>query len=217
MLIVKTMGDSNMNVFLYVLNTLADWEIAFLMAEINSGRYLKKTINKPNLLKVGNDLNPIRTMGGIEITPDIEIKNLNIENGDLIILPGADTWQNENNQRIIEKVHENINRNITIAAICGATFALAQKGILDNRKHTSNDKDYLKMVCKNYKGEILYENKPVVIDNNLITATGIAPLEFAYETMKKINIMENNTLEAWYFLYKTKEPKYFYDLMKSIE
>jgi hypothetical protein len=31
----------------------------------------------------------------------------------------------------------------------------------------------------------------VVAENNLITATGIAPLEFAYEVFKKTNIMEN--------------------------
>ena len=41
------------------------------------------------------------------------------------------------------------------------------------------------MLCKNYRGENLYENKFVVIDNNLITATGLAPLEFSYEVIKK--------------------------------
>ncbi|ULQ58633.1 glutamine amidotransferase [Brucepastera parasyntrophica] len=198
-----------MTVFLYVLDTLADWEISFLTAEINSGRYLKKNITKPKTIKVGNSLTPIKTMGGIEITPDIDITDMALQNEDLIILPGADTWQSENNQKIIDIVYESLNKNIIVAAICGATFALAQKGILDTKKHTSNDKDYLKMICKNYKGEIFYENKPAVADNNLITASGIAPLEFTYEVIKKINIMENNTLEAWYNLYKTKEPKYF--------
>jgi putative intracellular protease/amidase len=206
-----------MNVFLYVLDTLADWEISFLIAEINSGRYLKKNIIFPKIIKVGNKLIPIKTMGGIEIIPDIDVDNMNIENGDLIILPGAHTWQNENNRKIIDIVSKNINRDITIAAICGATFALADNGILDNKKHTSNDKEYLKMVCKNYRGENLYENKFVVVDNNLITATGIAPLEFSYEVIKKINIMESDTLDAWYNLYKTKEAKYFYELMKSLK
>jgi len=203
-----------MNVFLYVLDTLADWEIGFLTAEINSGRYLKKNIEKPKIVKVGNDLNPIKTMGGLEITPDIDVDNMNIKNGDLVILPGADTWQNGNNQKIIDKIKG--KSNIIVAAICGATFALADNGILDNRKHTSSDKEYLKMVCNNYKGENNYEYKPVVVDDNLITATGIAPLEFTYEVLKKINVMENNTLEAWYGLFKTNEAKYFFELMNSL-
>ena len=206
-----------MAIFLYVLDTLADWEISFLTAEINSGRYLRKDTEKPKIIKVGNNLTPIKTMGGIEIIPDIDVDNINIEDRDLIILPGADTWQNEDNRKMIDIVSENINRDITIAAICGATIALADNGILDNKKHTSNDKEVLKMFCKNYRGENLYENKFVAIDNNLITATGLAPLEFSYEVIKKTNIMENNTIDAWYNLNKTKEPKYFYELMNSLK
>jgi len=32
-----------MKAYLYILNTLADWEIGYLTAELNSGRYLDKT------------------------------------------------------------------------------------------------------------------------------------------------------------------------------
>jgi len=39
-------------------------------------------------------------MFGIEISPDIDVDNMNVKNGDLVILPGADTWQNGNNQKI---------------------------------------------------------------------------------------------------------------------
>ena len=204
-----------MKIFLYVLDTLADWEISLIIAEVNSGRYFKKKIAKPQIIKVGNSKNSIKTMGGIEIIPDIDVDSMNLENGDLVILPGADTWQNGNNFKIIEKIKG--NNDITIAGICGATFALADNGLLDNKRHTSNDKGYLKMVCKNYKGETLYENKPVVVDGNLITATGIAPLDFAYEVIKKLDVMEINTLNAWCNLYKTKEAKYFFELMESLK
>ena len=204
-----------MKVFLYVLDTLADWEISQLIAEINSGRYLKKGIEKPQIIKVGNTLTPIKTMGGIDISPDIDVNEMNPEKDDLIVLPGADTWQNGSNQKIIDKIKE--NQDIIVAAICGATTALADNSILDNRKHTSNGKDFLKMFCKNYKGENNYEDKFVVVDNNLITASGFAPLEFTYEVIKKMNVMESETLEAWYGLYRTKEPKYFFELMNSLK
>ena len=204
-----------MNIFLYVLDTLADWEISLLIAEINSGRFLKKGIEKPQIIKVGNNLTPIKTMGGIEISPDIDVNNMNIRKGDLIILPGADIWLNGNNQKIIDRIKG--NPDIIVAAICGATTALADNGMLDNRKHTSNGKEFLKMFCKNYKGENFYENKLVVVDTNVITASGFAPLEFTYEVIKKINVMKNETLEAWYGLYKTKEEKYFFELMNSLK
>jgi len=206
-----------MKIYLYVLNTLADWEISHLIAEINSGRFLKKNVETPKIIKVGNNLTPIITMGGLEITPDIDVHNINLENGDLIVLPGGNTWQNEENKEIINIIYKKLDMNITVAAICGATTALAEIGILDNRKHTSNGKGFLEMMCKNYKGKDFYEDKLVVVDNNLITATGFAPLEFTYEIIKKMNLMGSNTLEAWFNLYKTKDTKYFYELMGSLE
>ncbi|MCL1928576.1 MAG: DJ-1/PfpI family protein [Treponema sp.] len=206
-----------MNVFLYVLDTLADWEIGFLMPEINGGRYLKKNIEKPKIVKVGKNLNPIKTMGGIEITPDIGVQKMEMHKDDLLILPGADAWLNGNNDEILNFVKDNIEKNVTIAAICGATIAMANYGLLDGIKHTSNNLGFLKMACPNYKGEKNYCDQPVVSENNLITATGIAPLEFAYEVIKKTNIMENGVVEAWYNLYKTKEGKYFLELMELLK
>ena len=203
-----------MNIFLYVLDTLADWEISLLMAEINSGRYLRKNAEKPKITKVGYDLNPIKTMGGFEIVPDIDVDSINFKKGDLIVLPGADTWQNEQNQKIIDKIKE--NDDIIVAGICGATMALADNGLLDNKRHTSNDVEVLKMFCKNYKGEDLYENKFAVVDGNLITASGLAPLEFTFEVITKMNVMENGTLTAWYNLFKTNEAKHFFELMKLL-
>lgn len=204
------------NCYLYVLDTLADWEIGFLTAELNSRRYLNKKVDL-NFLMLGNTLESIKTMGGIEITPDKRISDINFQEGDLLILPGADTWQDEKNRKVLHVVSELINKKVIIAAICGATIALAQKDLLNNRKHTSNDKEFLKMVCPDYAGSSKYVDTLVVVDENLITATGLAPLEFSYEIFKKTNIMNEKTLEAWYRLYSTKESKYFYDLMESLK
>ncbi len=205
-----------MKVYIYLLNTLADWEIGYLTAELNSGRYLDKTRSPVELIKIGNTTEPIKTMGGITITPDESIDNIRFKEDDLLILPGADTWMEEENKKIIDIASDVINKKVIIAAICGATIALANKGILDNRKHTSNDIELFKMFCPEYTGENFYLNQPAVTDDNLITASGIAPLEFSYEILKRTNLMKTETLEAWYQLYKTKEPKFFYALMESI-
>ncbi len=202
--------------YVYVLDTLSDWEIAFITAELNSRRYFAKNV-KLELILIGNTLNPIKTMGGITITPDKDINDIEFQEGDLLILPGADTWMDEKNKKILEIVSSIINKNVVIAAICGATVALAQKGLLDNKKHTSNDKEFLQMFSPDYTGSSHYVNTPAVVDDNLITASGLAPLEFTYEVFKKINVMKKDTLEAWYQLYKTRESKYFYSLMESLK
>ena len=206
-----------MKVYMYILNTLADWEISYLTAELNSGRYLDKTKPSVELIKIGNTIEPIKTMGGIIITPDESIDNIRFKEDDLLILPGADTWMEEENKKIIDIVSGIINEKVIIAAICGATVALANKGILNNRKHASNDIEFLKMFCPEYTGENFYLNQPAVTDDNLITASGITPLEFSYEVLKRINVMKAETLEAWYQLYKTNESKYFYTLMESLK
>ena len=206
-----------MKVYIYILNTLADWEIGYLTAELNSGRFLDKTRPPVELIKIGNTTEPIKTMGGITITPDENIDNIKFEEDDLLILPGADTWTEEENKKIIDIVSSIIDEKVIIAAVCGATIALANKGILNNRKHTSNDLEVLKMFCPEYTGENFYLNQPAVTDDNLITASGIAPLEFSYELLKRTNLMKTETLEAWYQLYKTNDSKYFYALMESIE
>ena len=204
------------NCYVYVLDTLADWEIGFLAAELNSRRYFAKN-TKLEFVKIGNTLEPIKTMGGINIKPDKAVKDVEFHEGDLLVLPGADTWMDEDNKNIIDIVSDVISKKVIIAAICGATVALAQNGLLNNRKHTSNDKDFLKMVCPDYSGSSYYINTPVVVDDNLITATGLAPLEFSYEVFKKMNVMKEETLEAWYQLYNTKDSKYFYSLMESLK
>ncbi|GHU36139.1 putative protease YoaZ [Spirochaetia bacterium] len=206
-----------MNVYLYLLDTLADWEIGFITAEINSKRYFDKSIETPVLIKIGNTINSIKTMGGMEIYPDKCIDDIVFTDNDMLILPGGDTWMNEENKKIIKIVSEIINGKTIVAAICGATIALANNGLLNNRYHTSNSKEYLEMVCSQYKGSNYYIDKPVVVDNNLITATGLAPLEFAYEIFKKTNLMKENVLESWFQLYKTREPKYFYNLMEALK
>ena len=204
------------NCYIYVLDTLADWEIGFIAAESNSRRYFAKN-TRLEFVKIGNTLEPIKTMGGINIKPDKAVTDVEFHEGDLIVLPGADTWMDEDNKNIIDIVSDVISKKVIIAAICGATVALAQNGLLNNRKHTSNDKDFLKMVCPDYSGSSYYINTPVVVDDNLITATGLAPLEFSYEVFKKMNVMKEETLEAWYQLYNTKHSKYFYSLMESLK
>ena len=206
-----------MKVYIYILNTLADWEIGYLTAELNSGRFLDKTRLPVEIIKIGNTTEPIKTMGGITITPDENIDNIKFEEDDLLILPGADTWTEEENKKIIDIVSSIIDEKVIIAAVCGATIALANKGILNNRKHTSNDLEVLKMFCPEYTGENFYINQPAVTEDNLITASGLAPLEFSYEVLKRTNLMKTETLEAWYQLYKTNDSKYFHTLMESIE
>ncbi|MED0989382.1 type 1 glutamine amidotransferase family protein [Bacillus nitratireducens] len=203
-------------VYLYVFNTMSDWEYGHLIAELNSGRYFKKDLAPLKVVTVGANNEIITTMGGLSIKPDISLDKCTLESNDLLVLPGGTTWGESIHHPILKKIGEALKLGTIVAAICGATEGLANFGYLDSRKHTSNDLEYIKMVCPNYKGEHLYKMEPAVCDENLITASGVAPLEFAMEVLKKIDVFAPDTLHSWYNLNKTHKPEYFFQLMNSI-
>lgn len=202
--------------YLYVFDTMADWEAAFLIAELKSGRYFKQNQPPYEVKTVALTEDPVLTMGGVRIMPDVTVSQCQPQNKSLLILPGGDTWLEPVHSDILTRAEEFLAAGSVIAAICGATFGLAQAGLLNNKFHTSNNLDYLKAICNNYTGEEKYCRKPAVTDGGLITASGVAPLEFACEVFKALDVLETSTLEAWYQLYKTGDDKYFLALMQSM-
>lgn len=205
-----------MTVYLYLLNTLADWEIGYLTAELFSQRYFADRNIPCELVKVADTLDPITTMGGMRLTPDRRLDAIQFNESDLFVLPGGDLWMNAETDAVLAKAKALIENGLNVAAICGATIGLARVGALNDKKHTSNNLGYLKAVCPAYKGEVNYIEEPAVRNGNLITATGLAPLEFAYEVMKLLKVFKPETLEAWYGLNSTKQDRYFFDLMGSL-
>ncbi|MBD2211473.1 glutamine amidotransferase [Nostoc linckia FACHB-104] len=196
-------------VHLFVFNTLADWETGFAVAGINNpssqkhpGRYRIQT--------VGVNAEPVTTIGGVTILPDITLDELN--SSAMLILPGGEAWDVGENTEILGPAKEFLAAGIPIAAICGATAGLARAGILDDKPHTSNAAEYLQ--ATNYQGAAFYQNQPVVTAGNVITANSTAPLEFAYHIFKKLELYDEPILEAWYGLFKTGDASYYSTLEK---
>ncbi len=208
---------NNNAVYLYVFDTMADWEIGYITAELNSGRYYRKGLAPSKIVTVGVEKATVITMGGLKILPDVELDQCSSENAHALILPGGDTWMEAVHEPVLSKAEQFLKEGVIVAAICGATAGLARKGLLDSSGHTSNDLEYLKMICPNYKGEHHYKQETAVTDGKLITASGIAPLEFAVHVLKALEVFSAKTLEAWYNLYRTHETEYFYELMNSVQ
>ncbi len=120
----------------------------------------------------------------------------------MLILPGGEIWEKQKEENI-EKLTLELSKNKTnIAAICGATIFLGQLGLLNKINHTSNDLKYLKSLAPNYKGDDKYQNTFAKTDKNIITANGIAPIEFAREIFKKIELKSEEEIEKWFQLFK---------------
>lgn len=202
--------------YLYLLDTLADWETGYVTAELNSKRYFREGAPHYSVKTFSAGKKIVTSMGGIRIVPDYSIEEITLKDAGLLLLPGGDLWHEPQHKPVFDLVEQFLTAGITVAAICGATVALANAGFLDNRKHTSNDLNFLSQTCPNYRGKSNYVNQPVVTDNNLITATALAPLEFAREILAKLEVFAGDTLYAWFQLHQTKKPGYFMKLMQSL-
>ena len=193
-------------VHLYVFDTLADWEPGFVVAGINNpdgqkvpGRYRIRTVALTR--------DPVTTVGGVRIQPDMSLDELQPSASAMLILPGGETWDQGANAEVVEKARAFLAAGIPVAAICGATAGLARGGLLDTRKHTSNAPEYL--TATGYRGGEHYQVADVVIDQNVITASAMKSLEFAREIFRRLDVYEDRVLEAWYGLFKTGDPKYY--------
>lgn len=183
------------NVYVFLFKGFSDWEISYLTPELEKS-------DKIELKYFSIDGKSVRSMGGLNIMPDYAIDQIDSSQISVLILPGGSAW--ENNAIIgIDEILEKLNAdNKTIGAICGATIHLARRGFLDNTKHTSNALFYIQNFAKNYKGNNNYLDQLAVTDKNLITANGIAPIEFAREVFKKVELYSENEIEKWFQLFK---------------
>ena len=199
-------------VYLFVFNTLADWEYGHAVAGINNPQF-QKNASRYKVVTVGATTDPIISAGGIRITPDESIDQVAPADSAMLILPGGASWDGGENGEAAELAAQFLSHNIPVAAICGATAGLARAGSLDKRKHTSNALDYL--AATGYKGAKHYVDAPAVRSGNLITASAMSPVDFAKEIFSSLGIYDDDVLNAWYGLFKTGDGKYFQQLMKA--
>jgi len=203
-------------VYIYALDTLADWELGYITAELNSGRFFKKDAPEVSVKTVAISREPVKTMGGLTIVPDCTIDDVMVNEKSVLLLPGANTWDNPKHGAIIEKAGELLSVGAMVCAICGATAALANAGLLDQRPHTSNGAGYLEMASPAYKGQKFFVDTPSVADHNLITASSTGALLWAKQIIEQLDVFQHNTLESWYAYFSTGEVQYFFAVMQTL-
>ncbi len=182
-------------VYVFLFNGFSDWEISYLTPEINK--------RKPSeLVYISKDGNPVSSMGGLQVVPSTSLRDLNPDDIGMLILPGGTAWEKGENKEIEDLTLELFKSEKPIAAICAATTFLGQLGLLNDLKHTSNDLNYLKAMAPNYNGDKNHQSTLAETDKNIITANGIAPIEFAKEIFKKIELKTEEELEKWFQLFK---------------
>jgi putative intracellular protease/amidase len=193
-----------------VYNTLADWEVGAAIAHIDNPRWQAEP-GSFQVRTVGPTKEPIITMGGMRVVPDLAITELDPADSAMLILPGADLWMTGDELApFAAKAREFADAGVPVAAICGATFGLAKAGLLDDRPHTSNAAEVLQY--SGYAGAAHYVDAPAVTGGGVITATATRPFDFAREVLALLGVYEPRILDAWYRLYGHNDPAGYAEL-----
>jgi putative intracellular protease/amidase len=183
-------------VHVLVFDGFADWEPAFALAELRRSGGLE-------VVTVGFGLLPIRSMGGLQVVPDRALADVDPATVRLFLLPGGDLWEGAYPRTELETLlHDLLRRRVPIAAICGATLALARAGLLNDRSHTSNELAYLERMAPQYAGASRYVDALAVRDGGLITASGVGATEFAREIFDELDVFSAADRPIWYHLFK---------------
>jgi putative intracellular protease/amidase len=178
-------------VYLLVVDGFADWEPAHAVAELRRhGHYRVES--------VGLSQAPVESMGGIRVLPSTTLAEIEADDVAVFILPGGDRWEEAPMEPELETTLKRLDAQyVPIAAICGATVAIARADLLRGRRHTSNGLTYLKSHVPDYAEAENYVEAPAVRDRGLITASGLADVEFARELFEELEVLSPGDRAAW--------------------
>lgn len=184
-------------VYLLAIPGFADWEPAHALAELRRhGEY--------RVLVVGLSRDPVRSMGGLTVQPDRVLAELDPRDIAVFILPGGDRWERQSIEPELGQALAALDAaGVPIAAICAATIAIARAGLLHGRRHTSNGLAYLQAQVPAYAEAAAYVDAPAVRDRGLITASGLADVEFAAEIMAELGVLSEPDRQRWTALYRS--------------
>lgn len=162
----------------------ADWETALLNAVAHSFYKAHTKFATPGGA-------PVTSAGGMSVTPDMAIEEIDPEALDVLVLCGGSAWSQPDAPDVSVLVNAVHAAGKPVASICDATLALAKSGLLDSVKHTSNDPENLPKT--GYRGAALYQARPTaVLDGNMITAPGTAPVSFMAAIMQALGLRDDN-------------------------
>ena len=183
-------------VHMLVVDGFADWEPAHALAE------LRRSGNR-TVRVVGFDGEPVTSMGGLRVIPDLTLREIRPAGIEMLILPGGDFWEGNYPEDELNRVLTDlVDSSVPVAAICGGTLALARAGFLNDRRHTSNMPGYLAQYSPRYSGSARYEMVPAVNDRGVITASGLAPVEFAREIFRQLEVFSAADDDLWFDMFK---------------
>jgi putative intracellular protease/amidase len=183
--------------YLLAIPGFADWEPAHALAELRRhGGYRVEV--------VGLTREPVESMGGLRVQPTRTLSEVDSQDVAVFILPGGDRWETQPLEPEVETLLRTLDdHQVPVAAICAATVAITRAGLLRGRRHTSNGLVYLQQQVPTYGEAAGYVDAPAVRDGTLITASGLAAIEFAREIFSALGVLSAADRSLWADMFRS--------------
>ena len=196
------------HVVLYAFDTMADWEYAYittvLQMELRSGD------SHHRLLVAGATAEPVTTLGGLRVLPEVALEEVDEAAISLLLLPGGNTWLTHDHEPVLALARRLLEVDTPVAGICGATRAMvrARLRLAPQAEVTMEANPGSVEAARfdayadepDYPGSRYRVHASVAHDGCMITAIGEAPLEFSREVFK---VLELDDVDEWYAAFKS--------------
>ena len=185
------------DLYVLVFDGFADWEPAHALAELRRS-------GKREIIAMGFEARPVMSMGGLRVSPDRALIDVEVGQIGLLILPGGAIWEAGDypQELLTTLLHQLVAHGIPVAAICGATLALARAGLLNDRLHTSTVPGDLDAAGPEYCGAAFYVPNLAVTERGVTTASGLGSVDFAREVFLALHVFSDSDAALWFDMYK---------------
>jgi putative intracellular protease/amidase len=187
-------------VYFLAFDGYADWHAAHALCEIRRpGDWQLKT--------VGFSLQPVLSMAGLRVVPELTLDQLEVKRAALLVVPGGYLWEHGHGEEAVEAARRVHDAGATVAAVDSGVLVLARAGLLDACRHTSSWPGHIGTHVSGYAGADQYDAQALAVsDGGVITASQLGSVEFAREVIRTLDLYNPSDREHWFRLFKHALP-----------
>lgn len=193
-----------------LLDQYADWEVGFL-APLLHMRASDPDWPQWDARIVSLTKDPIRSMGGLHVTPDHAVDDVP-EHFDGLVLIGGMRWRDPSAKGVLPLLEKARQHKLPIAAICDAANFLGWNGYLNEVRHTGNaGGEMVTLEGTRYTNKQRFEqNERVISDDGIVTADGASAIPFTAEVLRVFKVFPEAEIDEWLQVQQVGE-KAFYE------
>lgn len=187
-------------VYFLAFDGFADWHAAHALCEIRRpGDWQLKT--------VGFSMQPVLSMAGLRVVPELTLDELDLRRAALLIVPGGYLWEHGDGDEAVQAVGRFHAAGVPVAAVDSGVLVLARAGLLDACRHTGSWPGHIGTHVPAYAGTEQYDAHALAVsDAGVITASQLGSVEFAREVIRTLDLYNPSDREHWYRMFKHALP-----------